>query len=113
MADLGVDVSTQAKELIAERKAQILDKVRKGETEVSIAIGNSSFTETEWDKLMARIDKTLELTKEEQKERFTKQKEELEEQKDVNDLLEEKSLAEELFELRTAESRRRVAKLLE
>lgn len=113
MAVGGVDVREQAKEMIAERKAQILEKVKNGETEPSIAIGNSSFTEKEWDKLMNRIDKTLEDTKEEQKERFTKQKEEWEEQKEEKKLLEEQRLMDELFERENAEAKRKAAKFME
>ncbi|MDE6606190.1 MAG: hypothetical protein K2K54_00305 [Lachnospiraceae bacterium] len=79
-----VGVWEQAAELIAERKAQILDKVRKGETEVSIPIGAGSYTESEWDKLMKKIDETLEMTKEEQEERFDRKKEEIKEKKEEN-----------------------------
>lgn len=61
-----VGVREQAAELIAERKAMILDKVKRGETEVSIPTGADSYTGSEWDKLMRKIDESLEMTKEEQ-----------------------------------------------
>ena len=52
-------VSEEARELIAQRKKEILEKVKNGETETSIAVGGSSFTETEWDKLINRIDEII------------------------------------------------------
>ena len=106
-------VSEEAKELIAQRKKEILEKVKNGETEVSIAVGGSSFTETEWDKLISRIDKSLESTKEEQKERFAKMQEEWEEQKEENKIEDEKLLKEEIYEKEVMESKRKAARLLE
>lgn len=41
---------------IRERKQEIYDKVRKGETEVKIRIGACEYTEKEWDKLMESFD---------------------------------------------------------
>ena len=105
-------VSEEAKELIAQRKKEILEKIKNGETEVSIAVGGSSFTETEWDKLINRIDKSLESTKEEQKERFSKRKEELEEQEEENEIIDEKQLKEEFYEKEVVESKRKAARLL-
>lgn len=106
-------VSEEARELIAQRKKEILEKVKNGETETSIAVGGSSFTETEWDKLINRIDESLECTKEEQKERFAKMKEDWEEQKEENEIEEEKLLKEELYEKEVIQSKRKAAKLLE
>ena len=106
-------VSEEAKELIAQRKKEILEKVKNGETEVSIAVGGSSFTETEWDKLISRIDKSLESTKEEQKERFAKMQEEWEEQKEENKIEDEKLLKEQIYEKEVMESKRKAARLLE
>lgn len=106
-------VNDEAKELIAQRKKEILEKVKNGETETSIAVGGSSFTESEWDKLISRIDTSLESIKEEQKERFAKMKEELEEQKEKTKIEDEKLLKEELYEKEVAESKRKAAKLLE
>lgn len=105
--------SEEAKELIAQRKKEILEKVKKGQTEESIPTGGGSFTEKEWDKLMERMDKSLENTKEEQKERFAKMKEEWEEQKEENKLEESKRLKEELFEKENAEAKRKAARILD
>lgn len=106
-------VSEEAKELIAQRKKEILEKVKNGDTEASIAVGGSSFTETEWDKLISRIDQSLDSIKEEQKERFARRKEELEEQEEENEIIDEKQLKEDLYEKEVAESKRKAAKLLE
>lgn len=41
---------------IRERKQEIYDKVRKGQTEVKIRIGAQEYTEKEWDKLIESFD---------------------------------------------------------
>ena len=43
---------------IRERKQEIYDKVRKGQTEVKIRIGAQEYTEKEWDKLIESFDET-------------------------------------------------------
>lgn len=60
---------------ISDRKNEIERKLKSGETEPSFAIGSSSFTAKEWDRLIAKVDKSLEQIKEEQEQR----KEEIEE----------------------------------
>lgn len=45
---------------IAKRKEEILEKVRKGETEPSIPIGAASFTYKQWNKLMKNVDRAIE-----------------------------------------------------
>lgn len=45
---------------IAERKREIVEKVRRGETEPSIPIGAASFTYKQWNKLMQRVDRAIE-----------------------------------------------------
>ncbi len=89
-----VGVREQAAELIAERKAMILDKVKRGETEVSIPTGADSYTGSEWDKLMRKIDESLEMTKEEQEKRFGRKKEEMEENRQTMNECYEKGIAE-------------------
>lgn len=101
-----VGVWEQAAELIAERKAQILDKVRRGETEVSIPTGADSYTESEWDKIMKKIDESLEMTKEEQEKRFACKKEELEENKEEN-----RQIVNEFYEKGIAETKNMAEKL--
>ncbi len=106
MAVNTVGVREQAAELIAERKAQILDKVKRGETEVSIPTGAGSYTESEWDKLMKKIDESLDVTKEEQEERFDRKKEETEEKKEEN-----RQIVNECYEKGIAETKNRAEKL--
>jgi len=43
---------------IRERKQEIVEKVRKGETEVKIPIGAQEYTQKEWNKLMESFDET-------------------------------------------------------
>lgn len=106
MAVGAVGVWEQAAELIAERKAQILDKVKRGETEVSIPIGAGSYTESEWDKLMKKIEESLDMTKEEQEERFSRKMEETEERKEEN-----RQIVNELYEKEIAAAKNRAEKL--
>ena len=44
---------------IAKRKEEIVEKVRKGETEPSIPIGAASFTYKQWNKLMKNVDRAI------------------------------------------------------
>ncbi len=101
-----VGVREQAAELIAERKAMILDKVKRGETEVSIPTGADSYTGSEWDKLMRKIDESLEMTKEEQEKRFGRKKEEMEEKKEEN-----RQTMNECYEKGIAETKNMAEKL--
>ena len=54
-------------------RADIMNKIKRGETEDSIAIGGSSFTQTEWKRALKSVDKHLEDIKEEQRIRFEKE----------------------------------------
>ena len=54
-------------------RADIMNKIKRGETEDSIAIGGSSFTQTEWKRALKSVDKQLEDIKEEQRIRFEKE----------------------------------------
>lgn len=58
---------------ISDRKDEIYEKVKKGETEGSFAIGGSSFTAREWDKLLGKVDENIEAVKKEQEERKQEQ----------------------------------------
>ncbi len=46
-------------DIIAERKEEILEKVRRGETEPSIPLGAASFTYKQWNKLMKNVDRAI------------------------------------------------------
>ena len=52
----GTQQDKNYQELISERKNEIYEKVKNGDTEVSFQIGGSSFTEKEWDKLLSEVD---------------------------------------------------------
>lgn len=49
---------------IAKRKEEIVEKVRKGETEPSIPIGAASFTYKQWNKLMKSVDRAIDAMQE-------------------------------------------------
>lgn len=60
---------------------ELINKMKKGETQESIALGGESYTQSEWRKVMEGVDKQIADVKEEQKERFEKQKREAEAKK--------------------------------
>ena len=62
---------------ISDKKKEIAQKLKNGETEQSFIIGGNSYTIKEWDKLLARFDKVVDDVKEEQSERREKQMQEL------------------------------------
>jgi hypothetical protein len=53
---------------ISDRKNEIIDKLKNGDTEESFQIGNASYTQTEWDKLLGKVDANIDEIKEEQEE---------------------------------------------
>ena len=63
---------------ISARKNEIAEKLQKGETQESFEIGGSSFTNSEWDKLIGKVDSQIDEIKEEQKLRKEKQEEQQE-----------------------------------
>lgn len=54
--------------IIKRTHAQIYEKIKNGETEPTYQIGATSFTEKEWDKLIEKIDESIEDIKEAVKE---------------------------------------------
>lgn len=79
MASSVSSIRNQAMDLMEERRAQILEKLKDGEGEEPIVIGGSAFTEQAWNKMIEKIDNYLAEVKEEQKIRFEKMDEEQEE----------------------------------
>ena len=63
---------------ISARKNEIAEKLQKGETQESFEIGGSSFTNSEWAKLIGKVDSQIDEIKEEQKLRKEKQEEQQE-----------------------------------
>ena len=53
---------------ISSRKQEIADKIKNGETEQKFAIGGSSFSNSEWERLLKKVDTNLEAVKEQQEE---------------------------------------------
>jgi hypothetical protein len=53
---------------ISDRKNEIMDKLSNGDTEESFQIGGASYTQTEWDKLLGKVDANIDEIKEEQEE---------------------------------------------
>lgn len=53
---------------------EIVNKIKKGEKEESIALGGKSYTQSEWKQILEGMDQQIADVKEEQKERFEKQK---------------------------------------
>ena len=63
---------------ISARKNEIAEKLQKGETQENFEIGGSSFTNSEWHKLISKVDSQIDEIKEEQKLRKEKQEEQQE-----------------------------------
>jgi len=74
------DENTDYQKILSERKSEIYEKLKNGDTEVSFQIGGSSFTEKEWDKLLSEVDditeEMWEAMREEHQKRFAKNLEE-------------------------------------
>ena len=72
--------------LIGERKREIYEKLKNGDTEQSFQIGGNSFTEKEWDKLIDEVDDIIDETREAMRERHKKRFEETLDEKRVKEL---------------------------
>lgn len=72
---------TDFMEALKKRKEEILDKVRKGETEESFQLGNQSFTIKQWNKLVKRIDEAIEDMQETAERKEEKQEQQIKEKK--------------------------------
>ncbi len=66
------DENTDYQKILSERKNEIYEKVKNGDTEESFQIGGSSFTEKEWDKLLAEVDDITEGMREAMREEHEK-----------------------------------------
>lgn len=51
-------------QILTDKRQEILGKLRRGETETSYAIGGSSFTEKEWERLIEKVDAVLDSVRE-------------------------------------------------
>ncbi len=68
----GTDKTAECMAFLREKSEEILEKLRKGETEVSYQIGAESYTEKEWDKLMEKFDDIQEDVRRKMEERLKK-----------------------------------------
>ena len=66
---------------ISEKKQEIAEKIKNGETEPAFSIGAESYTVKEWDKLIAKVDKNNEAVRKEQEQRKEAQEKEALEKK--------------------------------
>ena len=78
------DENTDYQKILSERKNEIYEKVKNGDTEESFQIGGSSFTEKEWDKLLSEVDDITEEMREAMREEHEKRFAEAVEEKSVN-----------------------------
>lgn len=61
-----------AMQMLRERRSEIEQRMKSGEIQPTTMIGGNAYTDIEWNKLLERMDTTLEKVKEEQKERFAR-----------------------------------------
>lgn len=85
-------------ELIVEKKQELLKRIKTGEEETTFQIGGSSMTQTEWKRLIGKVDHAIEEIKEEQDVREEQQTKEGLETKDKQEVKEEKEIREEAEE---------------
>ncbi len=78
------DSNMDYQRIISERKNEIYEKLKNGDTEESFQIGGSSFTEKEWDKLLSEVDDITEEMREAMREEHQKRFAETVEEKSVN-----------------------------
>ena len=69
--------------IISDRKNEIYEKVKNGDTEETFQIGGSSFTEKEWDKLLSEVDDIMDEIREAMREEHQKRVEEATEEENV------------------------------
>lgn len=72
--DIGEMDTADKMDVIGKRKREIVEKVRRGETETSIPIGAQSYTMKQWNKMMRSVDKAID----DMQERIRKDEEEQE-----------------------------------
>ncbi len=77
------DKSAECMAFLREKREEILEKLRNGETEVSYQIGAESYTEKEWDKLLKKFDDIQEDVRRKMDERIKKLEEKEEEKRIV------------------------------
>lgn len=91
--------------IINDRKNEIYEKVKNGDTEETYQIGGSSFTEKEWDKLLSEVDDITEEIREAIREEHQKRIEEAAEEESVKkaESIVDADVISKLFETENAE----------
>ena len=99
------DENTDYQKILSERKNEIYEKVKNGDTEESFQIGGSSFTEKEWDKLLAEVDDITEEMREAMREEHEKRFAEAVKETTSNstDNVNETDIVSKLFETQNSE----------
>lgn len=64
------------RKFISDKRNEIYEKLKNGDTEVSIPIGAQSFTEEEWEKLLEKVDNITDELREAMREEYRKRLEE-------------------------------------
>ena len=99
------DENTDYQKILSERKNEIYEKVKNGDTEESFQIGGSSFTEKEWDKLLAEVDDITEEMREAMRDEHEKRFAEAVKETTSNstDNVNETDIVSKLFETQNSE----------
>ena len=99
------DENTDYQKILSERKNEIYEKVKNGDTEESFQIGGSSFTEKEWDKLLAEVDNITEEMREAMRDEHEKRFAEAVKETTSNstDNVNETDIVSKLFETQNSE----------
>ena len=99
------DENTDYQKILSERKNEIYEKVKNGDTEESFQLGGSSFTEKEWDKLLAEVDDITEEMREAMRDEHEKRFAEAVKETTSNstDNVNETDIVSKLFETQNSE----------
>ena len=99
------DENTDYQKILSERKNEIYEKVKNGDTEESFQIGGSSFTEKEWDKLLSEVDDITEEMREAMRDEHEKRFAEAVKETTSNstDNVNETDIVSKLFETQNSE----------
>ena len=99
------DSNMDYQRIISERRNEIYEKLKNGDTEESFQIGGSSFTEKEWDKLLSEVDDITEEMREAMREEHQKRFTETVEEKTPNqtDSVDDADVISKLFDTGSSE----------
>lgn len=88
--DEEVNTTKDLMQALRDKMSEMEEKIKNGDTEPTFPIGGQTFTAKQWDKLIEKIDHSIEDIKKEQEERIEKQKEKIElTEQQVKELMED------------------------